>query len=570
MIARLFSLSGMPRPRGLACVGAVVVTGFILLGCARTLSSAATVRWDLTPEAELSYATLLLDQSIRHDDREGVLEAVDIFTRRNPGPQPFIDASAWLMLNKHGAEARALLDRGVKLNPDSLELHLLLAESWLEERDPGKAVEAMRAFQGSHPRSELAKQELGILYVKIGRYKDADRLLSSLPERLRNAFVRYCHAQALAGLNRPDEAIRQLRLSVKESPEFTEAWFELARILQTRQQAGEASRIYARILELDPGNQEIWLRLVEMELKADHPAKALDYAKSGPENFGFQLGAATLFLEAGRFKEASSLLLPISAEADAPEEVYFYLAAVAYEGERDQTKTLAYLDKINPGNRFYDRALRLRAQILYTNGRTDEALAVVRDGERLFPADRELRLMETHLLLSAERRTEALAVADKALEEWPGDRELLFLRGSILDMLDRKAEALAVMEGLLKAAPDDYQALNYIGYTLAEKNRELDRALALLQKAVRLAPDQAYILDSLAWAQFRKGLHKEALENIRRAVALPGGDEAAIWDHYGDIAAAQGRHGEAGRAWNKALTLDPDDPQAIRDKLGRR
>lgn len=562
MSGRFFSFPARP-----ACSGALILTALLLIGCVRNPSSAATTEWNLSPEAELSYATLLLDQSIRHDDKAGVLEAADLFSRRAASPQPLIDAVAWLMAGRHQAEARGVLEKGVKLYPDSLELHLLLADTALEEGDSNKAAEIMRAFQAAHPQSELARQEVGILYVKIGRHKEADAFFSALPERLRTPFGRYCHARALAELNRPDEAIRQLRRAVRESPEFSDAWIDLARLLESRGRKEEAAEVYAKVLEQDPGNQEIWLRLVDMEIKAGRPGRALERVKAGPEHFSFQLAAATLFLDARRFTEAEALLLAVSAEPGAPEEVYFYLAALAYEARQDKAKTLEFLGRITPANRFYDRALRLRAQLLYEDGRADEALNVVREGEGIFPGDRELRLMHVHLLLSAGRRGEALAATEEALRDWPEDQELLFLRGSVLDLLDRKDEALAAMESLLKAAPDNHQALNYIGYTLADTNRDLDRALALLEKAVRLAPEQAYILDSLAWAQFRRGRLAEALTNIRRAVALPGGDEWAIWDHYGDIAAAHGGRGEARRAWTRALGLGPDNPGAIRAKL---
>ena len=57
-------------------------------------------------------------------------------------------------------------------------------------------------------------------------------MFSALPQRLRTSFVRYAHAQALVALKQPLRAIRQLRLAVQESPEFVDAWFELARLLE--------------------------------------------------------------------------------------------------------------------------------------------------------------------------------------------------------------------------------------------------------------------------------------------------------------------------------------------------
>ena len=62
-------------------------------------------------------------------------------------------------------------------------------------------------------------------------------MFSALPQRLRTSFVRYAHAQALVGLKQPHRAIQQLRLAVQESPEFVDAWFELARLLDLEVEA---------------------------------------------------------------------------------------------------------------------------------------------------------------------------------------------------------------------------------------------------------------------------------------------------------------------------------------------
>ena len=115
--------------------------------------------------------------------------------------------------------------------------------------------------------------------------------------------------------------------------------------------------------------------------------------------------------------------------------------------------------------------------------------------------------------------------------------------------------------------PEDYQALNYVGYSLAEQGKDLDRAVLLLEAALKQAPDHAYILDSLAWAHFRRGENAEAWALVRRATSLPDGGDPTIWEHYGDIANAQGLKNEARTGWERALELDHPNPENIRKKL---
>lgn len=146
---------------------------------------------------------------------------------------------------------------------------------------------------------------------------------------------------------------------------------------------------------------------------------------------------------------------------------------------------------------------------------------------------------------------------------------MAFLLGSLLDESGDKKEAFKVMEHILTLHPDNHQALNYVGYTLADENRELERALALLVKADELSPDQAYIVDSLAWALYRLDKNEEALIQIRRAVKLDENADASIWEHYGDIASKAGLKDEARNAYQKALDLKPDNADALRQRLSK-
>lgn len=546
-------------------------SGFCLIiglsvGCSS--GSAARVNWELSDSAQRTYATLLLDQSIRNNIPEGVLEAAEIFLSLGHGTDSVVEAAAWLLTRNQPALARPLLEKAARTMPDNTNLHLLLAESWLAEGATEKAVSVMLDYVGSHPDADAARQEIGLLLLKSGRHADAVRHFESLPARLRTPSIRFAHANALLLLKRPAEAAVELEKAGRAAPAFVEIWLELGRAYELMNQPTRAVTAYERALEQDPGHQDAWLRLINLELRSGRPQKALELVRSGPASYGLLLTVATLFVDEGHYQDAESLLLPLTEEPDVPEEVWFTLAAIAFDQRKDLPGALEMLTHISPQSRSYDRALQLRTRILFEQGELDKALHEARQGVRAFPADRDFRLMEIHLLLAAKRHAEALVSVDLALNILPGDAEILFMRGMLLDTLKRRDEALVAMEALLAAHPENYQALNYIGYTLADENRDLPRALELLHRADKLAPNRAYILDSLAWALFRSGEVNKAWDTIRRSVAAKdGATEPAIWDHYGDIAAALGLKDEARKGWTRALELNPEDPQPIRNKV---
>lgn len=162
--------------------------------------------------------------------------------------------------------------------------------------------------------------------------------------------------------------------------------------------------------------------------------------------------------------------------------MHFYLAAIAYEYHKDVQETLNFLESIPPENRFYDRALRLRIQLLHDQQRYEDAMQLILQGQSQFPTERDFRLMEIHLYLLQDRYKEALTAATAAQQIWPSDDEIAYVYGSVLDSLGRKREALAVMESIVARNPEDYQALNYVGYSLAEPRARIWTARSCCSK----------------------------------------------------------------------------------------
>ncbi len=119
------------------------------------------------------------------------------------------------------------------------------------------------------------------------------------------------------------------------------------------------------------------------------------------------------------------------------------------------------------------------------------------------------------------------------------------------------------MEKVLELQPNHAEALNYLGYTWADNNVNLEKALEYIQKSIALKPGNGYIRDSLGWVYFRLGQLDMAVQEILEALKLEPNDPH-IYEHLGEIYHAQGKESEALKAYQKAEELFVDQSKKLR------
>nr|WP_174824894.1 tetratricopeptide repeat protein [Ruegeria arenilitoris] len=233
--------------------------------------------------------------------------------------------------------------------------------------------------------------------------------------------------------------------------------------------------------------------------------------------------------------------------------------------------------KVPTGSSDFHAAELGRAEILAQSGKPDAAIEVL---ENL--AARQPNLPSVHVALAdLQRRQENYAAAvtsyDRAIKLTEtgsgGNWFLHYARGICHERLKAWDKAEADFRRALELNPDQPQVLNYLGYSLVERQEKLEEALDMIERAVAIQPDSGYIVDSLGWVLFRLGRYDEAVEHMERAVELMAVDPV-VNDHLGDVYWAVGRTREADFQWRRALSfIDPADtdgeadPDRIRRKL---
>src|SRR5206468_1606859 len=131
--------------------------------------------------------------------------------------------------------------------------------------------------------------------------------------------------------------------------------------------------------------------------------------------------------------------------------------------------------------------------------------------------------------------------------------------GALLERTGRLDEAEVELHEAIRLDPRSAEALNYLGYSFADRGVRLDEALALIRGALALDPWNGAYLDSLGWVYLKLGRIDDARDPLERAVREFPRD-ATVLEHLGDYYDKTGDLARAKTYWRRALDAPTETP----------
>lgn len=531
--------------------------------------------------AELIFAQLKLDSALAGNDHDGVLDAASRLLQfgtgeyRLPSSSPFIDASIWLLAHDYEEDAMNLITKASAQMPDDLALVSLQADLLIQHNERDEAISMLRSFAQKHPSDSRAQAELALALLRSAQTEEAMKVFRHIPEKQLTAPVRFAYAQALNVSGHFIDARKQLEAAVREDPEYAEAWQLLALTQEELGNPKEAEAIYRKLLLNDAENRSARLFLLRLLLQDNRMDDVVSTVTEAQDPLHFSVAAAAMLVDEKKIDQAEKLLSRLEKQKDMPDGLYFYHAALLYESGLDMDRALSCLDLVSSQSPEYDKALRLKVRILYEQKKFEEALSVLKPLRAMHPSEAEPLLLASELYVHLKDFAAAEKAVNEALLIQPDNEGAAFQQAYLYELKGDRAQAMKLMEKFIARYPDNAMALNYVGYNLADSNKDLDKAYKLIQRAVELEPGANFILDSLAWVLFRRGELDEAWEQIQKALSISGENgphDPAMLEHYGDIAAARDDDESARKGWQSALEMYeqlgyPEDAARVRQKL---
>lgn len=465
-------------------------------------------------------------------DYDSALKALDIWREASPGQPAAVQTAVTLHLRRNELAAAAGFGRGDPYRFLTPVRFRACTGAAAQEEDAGNALVVARDLRDRFPTEPGAHYLLSLLAVPAGAQEEA---VSAIDEAIRLspdwALGRLTKARILADIGRLDQALALGKELVEARPTDYETRITYARMLIKSKRNQEALEEFRVLLEQNPDDAEIVYALALLALQLDDRKPAEEYL---------------------------SRLVELGKHAD---EAAYYLGQIA-EDKDDFSAARDWYARVTDGE--YEIAAKVRWILMI--GRLGDLDRARKELENLRGSQPELAsrlyLIEGELVAESGDSLGAMAVYDHALGMQPGNIDLLYARALLgekidrIDILERDLQAILVQE------PDNADALNALGYTLADRNLRLSEALGLIQRAMAVKPDSAAVMDSMGWVLYRMGNFQESERYLRRAhEALPDAEIAA---HLGELLLMTGRAEEARGIIDAALKKDPDDALLLR------
>ncbi|VAW96047.1 FIG140336: TPR domain protein [hydrothermal vent metagenome] len=449
----------------------------------------------------------------------------------------------------------------VKIDPDNPEVHQVLGSMYLRQ---GNVDVALFHFEKV---IELGKnnQQQGFMLITSLLSKERDKttalevMKKLVGSRHQNAFAQFAYGQLASLFGELDVAVSALNQVVLLQPKWTKAQILRGNVLFRQKKKLKAFNLLVSVLEENPSNTELrmyYARKLVDDKRLNEARKQFELVLNDQgDNIDATFAVALLSLRSGDLDYAETKFLKLVERKQREDEASYYLGQIAEHREK-YSEARRWYSVIDSGHYYIDAKIKLAMIIA-----REENVAVARkflQDLTTQSAEQELRILvaEGELLRKAKNYGEAFNHYTESLASMPDNTQLLYARALMADKLNRLDVAEDDLKNILAREPNNAQALNALGYTLADRTDRYAEALEYIERAHRLRPNDAAIKDSLGWIQYRLGNTSEAIKYLREAFKLMKDPEIAA--HLGEVLWVMGEQESAKALWDDALKATPD------------
>jgi tetratricopeptide (TPR) repeat protein len=459
--------------------------------------------------------------------------------------------------------AQEELAKAIKLSPDNAFLYKTSAEISFRQGNLVPAQEAVDKSIELDPANTRTYILAGQIYWSLGDGSGAEAYFKKAVDLAPDEAEPLMNLAMAVTPKEPKRAIKLYQDYLTRHPGEVDIRERVAQLQQSLGDIDDAEKTWEKVLEWNPSSLRAHLSLAQIsEVRYDTATAISHYdavIKQDPTNLSLLLRLGELQYRSNDMAKAYEAFSKAQSIAPASVSASFWLALLSeHRGEWDAA--IGYLKQV--ADKASDPGVSLRLSYYYSQaGRYKEATAVL---EKLVQAEPNNPDFLNYLTIAYDQ-DKNYAKAEKILQRRialdPQDHEAYFQLASVYDRLKKFPQAEQALLRAIEIKPDYAMALNYLGYSYADRNVHLEEAEKLVSSAISLDPHNAAYLDSMGWVYYRLGKNQSAEEYLRQATAMAR--DPLIWSHLGDVQLSQQKTIDAILSWDESLRIDPQQKELL-------
>lgn len=509
---------------------------------------------------ELSLEADDFDQALIHYEKAVQLEAHPPVTLRRRLAQMYV---------RKGKLDQALnqVDEALKGANDDFDLLRLRAGILASSHQLEEAILAYRRLIELAPDTQDNYILLASLYSQEGRIPEAKEILALLVRRVPDAiFGHYYLGRVWEVEGNLVEAEKHYRAALSLDMTSDSLQLDVARVLALQGKLGDARTVAEQIVESNPRNVTARKLLGQLLLGQNN----LDLALKQFEEVGeleddpteTRLKIALIKLEQQDYSGAQvELSLVLAEHAENGVARYYLGTSLAALGQTKEA--IQEFQKITATQKMFIEAKSYSAYLLRQEKRYEEAEKEVRLALEKNKDDVKLLSFLAAVQHEAGDTDQAVETMNTLIALEPSVDSHYFTLGVFYDESSEQLKAIEAMKRAIDLNSKNTHAMNYLAYTYAVREENLEEALRLVKLALQQEPKNGYFLDTLAWVYYKMARYEEALQQLQQATNYVS-DDAVVFEHLGVVQRKLGQRKKALATFQRGLALAPqsDDKEA--------
>lgn len=154
--------------------------------------------------------------------------------------------------------------------------YIISGNKYAEKGDFSKSAEQYKLALKEEPNSSTAKRNLGLVLVKISRYKEAVNLLNDVaPSYPKDAELYYFLGEANRGIGFEKESIKAYKHSLNLAPNDLRTTKSLSWVYLKTGEYDEAEKVIKKSYEKNPLDLQLMLIMTSLDVKKERYSKAI-------------------------------------------------------------------------------------------------------------------------------------------------------------------------------------------------------------------------------------------------------------------------------------------------------